>query len=118
MDKKVDILKKKMEKDFKKIYKELCSYYNVPIEEVSYNVFYHNLRKFKPSNLRNMSIRESRDLFAKYFIGYLKCHKHTVYHYLRKKRMKYRNTDRYNLLIENIPFGITNNWFVLLEDTF
>ena len=117
MDIKVDILKKKMEKDFKKIYKEVCSYYNLPIEEVSYCAFYHNLYKCKPSNLRNMSIRESRDLFAKYFIGYIKCHKPTYYQYLRK-HMTYNKYDRYVFLLQNVPFGIATDWFVLLEDTF
>lgn len=117
MNKKVDILAKKMKMDFKKIHTEVCSYYNLPIEEVSYCVFYHNLYKYKPSNLRNMSIRESRDLFAKYFIGYIKCHKPTYYQYLRK-HMKCWNNDSYNLLIGNTPFEIATDWFVLLEDTF
>ena len=117
MDKKVDILMKKMEKDFKKIYKEVCSHYNVPIEEVSYNLFYHILHQLKSSSLRDRYLRESRDLFAKYFTGYIKCHKPTYYQYLRKL-MKYSNKERYDLFIVNVPIGFATDWFVLLEDTF
>ena len=64
-----------------------------------------------------MYLRESLDLFAKYFIGYIKCKKPDYYQYLRK-HMKYINCNRYELFIRNVSFRVANDWFFLLENTF
>lgn len=120
MDKRVDILKKKMKRDFKKVFNEVCSHYNLSIafKNMTYNSYYHNLCRLKSSYPQDMYLEKSSCLFVKYFIGYIKCYKPTYYYQYLRKHMKYHNCNRYDLFIQNVSFKTANHWFYLLEETF
>lgn len=118
MDKRVDMLKKKMNGDFKKIFKEVCSHYNLSIKNMNYNSYYHNLCRLKSPYPQDMYLKESSCLFVKYFIGYMKCYKPTYYYKNLRKHMKYFNCNKYDLLIKNVSFRTARDWFSLLEETF